>query len=129
MKLKTQHTLNTQFSMSSMTDIVFLLLLFFMLSVSFAPPIGLTIDLPSSHYANPVTAHTKVSITSNLAYYVADEPIDRMCLKEILSNKLSSTPKLVFLQVDKSVPVQNVIEVVDIANGLQAQVSVATQFD
>jgi biopolymer transport protein ExbD len=110
-----------------MTDIVFLLLLFFMLSVSFAPPIGLTIDLPSSHHANPITNHTKVSITASLAYYVADEPIDRIHLKEALSSKLSSTPKLVFLQVDKSVPVQNVIEVVDIANGLQAQVSVATQ--
>ena len=129
MKLKTRHTFNTQFSLASMTDIVFLLLLFFMLTVSFVPPIGLTVDLPTSHNANTVTPQVKVTITKNLVYYIDNQIIESSHLQAALQGKLLGTSKLVLLQIDQSVPVQQMIQVVDIANGLQAQVSIATRPD
>jgi biopolymer transport protein ExbD len=129
MKLKTRHTFNTQFSLASMTDIVFLLLIFFMLTVSFVPPIGLTVDLPTSHNSNTVTPQVKVTITKNLVYYIDNQIIESSHLQAALQEKLLGTSKLVLLQIDQSVPVQQMIQVVDIANGLQAQVSIATRPD
>lgn len=129
MKLKVKHRIDTQFSMSSMTDIVFLLLIFFMLTVSFVTPIGLAIDLPASHSANIVIPQVQVTITSNLDYYVDHEPVRYEELGTVLQQKISQKANLVLLQVDRSVPIQHMIQVVDIANSLHAQVSVATRSD
>jgi len=129
MKLNLKHRINTQFSMSSMTDIVFLLLIFFMLTVSFVTPTGLAIDLPASHSANIVIPQVQVTITSNLDYYVDHEPVRYEELGTVLQQKISQKANLVLLQVDRSVPIQHMIQVVDIANSLHAQVSVATRSD
>ncbi|OJW68946.1 MAG: biopolymer transporter ExbD [Candidatus Amoebophilus sp. 36-38] len=129
MKLRIKHKIETQFSMASMTDIIFLLLIFFMLTVSFVTPIGLAIDLPASHSANIVTPQVQVTITSKLDYYVDNEPVRYEELGTILQQKISQKSNLVLLQVDRSVPIQHMIQVVDIANSLHAQVSVATRPD
>jgi biopolymer transport protein ExbD len=128
MKLKIKHKITPQFSMASMTDIIFTLLLFFMLTVSFVTPTGLVIDLPSSHSANTLSPQqVQVVITSKLDYYIDNEPVRCEELGSMLQQKISQKANLVLLQVDRSVPIQHVIQVVDIANSLQAQVSVATR--
>jgi biopolymer transport protein ExbD len=129
MKLKVKHRIDSQFSMASMTDIVFLLLIFFMLTVSFATPTGLLIDLPSSQSTNMLSSQIQVTITSKLEYYIDNEPIRSEELGSILQEKISQKANLILLQVDRSVPVQHMIQVVDIANSLHAQVSVATRPD
>lgn len=129
MRLKVRHKIQTQFSMSSMTDIVFLLLIFFMLTVSFVTPTGLAIDLPTSYTANTLTPQVQVIITSKLDYYVDDEPVKFDELTAVLQQKISQKSNLILLQVDRSVPIQHMIQIVDIANSLHAQVSVATRTD
>jgi biopolymer transport protein ExbD len=134
MRLKRRYKANTQFNMASMTDIIFLLLLFFMLTVSFgsASPSpestkGLTIDLPTSHSADIVIPQIQVTITAQLDYYVDNVPVQVESLKNVLQEKISQTSHLILLQIDRTVPIQHMIQVVDIANSLNAQVSVATK--
>jgi biopolymer transport protein ExbD len=127
MKLKTQHQISTQFSMSSMTDMVFLLLIFFMLSTSFVASPSLPIDLPASHTVHSTTAQVSISITSSLNYYIENQQIDLAELKAVLPGKLPPQNGMVLLQVDKSVPIEYVIEVMDIVNSLHAEISIATR--
>ena len=126
MKLNTQHKIDTQFSMSSMTDIVFLLLIFFMLTVSSVTPQALPIDLPLSSHADTLLPQVNVMITADLAYYVDHQKTTREQLEGVLQQKLNTTQRLVLLQVDKSVPVAHMIYVTDIAASLHAKVAVAT---
>lgn len=127
MKLKNNHKISTQFSLSSMTDIVFLLLIFFMLSASFVAPTALPIDLPASHTTHTTTPQVYVSITAELNYYVGNQLTTISELNHILQEKLPKKDGIVLLQVDKSVPVEYVIQVIDIASSLQAEVSIATR--
>jgi biopolymer transport protein ExbD len=129
MKLKVKHKIDTQFNMASMTDIVFLLLIFFMLTVSFVAPTGLVVDLPTSQSANTLSPQIQVTITSKLNYYIDNELVSVEDLHNVLQEKISQKSNLILLQLDKSVPVQHMIQVVDIANSLHAQVSVATRPD
>ena len=130
MKLNIKHKIDTQFSMSSMTDIVFLLLIFFMLTVVSTTPQTLPIDLPLSNNAEVLPSQVTVTITADLVYYVDHQEAARESLGELLQQKLNTkTQRFILLQVDKSVPVAHMIYVTDIAASLQAKVAVATQPD
>ncbi len=127
MKLTTQHKIDPSFSMSSMTDIVFLLLIFFMLTVSSVTPQALPIDLPLSNNSEIPLPQVNVAITADLAYYIDNQKIAREELEGLLQQKLTTDRRLVLLQVDQSVPVAHMIYVTDIAASLHAKVAVATQ--
>lgn len=134
MRLKRRYKTNTQFNMASLTDIVMLLLMFFMLFVSFGSASlstestkGLKINLPTSHSADTVAPQIRVTITAQLNYYVDNEPINVENLQDVLQQKISQTSPFLLLQIDRTVPIQYMIQVVDIANSLNAQVSVATK--
>lgn len=129
MRLTTKHKIDTQFSMSSMTDIVFLLLIFFMLTVSSVAPqaLPIEIDLPLSSNADTLLPQVNVMITADLTYYVDHQKTTRESLESLLQQKLSAAQCLVLLQVDKSVPIAHMIYVTDIAASLHAKVAVATQ--
>lgn len=127
MKLTNKHKIDNQFSMSSMTDIVFLLLIFFMLTVSSVTNQGLPVDLPQSNNAEVQIPQVNVTITADLNYYINQQKIKKEQLEEHLKQKLDKTQPLVLLQIDKSVPVAHMIYVTDIAAALKAKVSVATQ--
>ena len=127
MKFKVKHRITNQFSMISMADIMSLLLLFFMLTMPSMAPIGLTINLPNSYTSKDINPQIRVTITSELAYYIDNELVTLEEFRNLLEKKISEKSKLILLQVDKSVPIQHMIKIVDIANSLQARVSVATR--
>lgn len=129
MKLTNNHKIETQFSMSSMTDIVFLLLIFFMLTVSSATNEGLPVDLPQSNNADTLTPQVNITITADLNYYINEQKIKKEQLEERLKQKINASQMLVLLQIDKSVPVAHMIYVTDIAAALHAKISVATRKD
>mmetsp|Transcript_1081 Transcript_1081/g.2698 ORF Transcript_1081/g.2698 Transcript_1081/m.2698 type:complete len:132 (-) Transcript_1081:1333-1728(-) len=129
MKFHTQHKIDPHFSLSSMTDIVFLLLIFFMLTVSSVTPQALPIDLPRSNNADTLMPQVKVMITADLAYYVDHQKVIKEQLADFLQQKLDIAQRFVLLQLDKSVPVAHMVYVTDIATSLQAKVAVATQPD
>lgn len=127
MALKSKHQVEPLFSMSSMTDIIFLLLVFFMLTSSFITPSGLPVNLPTSKSSTVELQKVSVTITKDLDYYVNDKKISRALLEGELKSKLIGNEGVVVLHIDSSVPTEHLVHVADIATGLEAKVSIATK--
>ena len=127
MNLNSKNKIDASFSMSSMTDIVFLLLIFFMLTSSFITPSGLPINLPTSKSSSIIIQKVSVSITKNLAYYVDDQLVSKNQLEGILRNSFQGNEGVVVLHCDKTVPVDDLVYVASIATKLEAKVSIATK--
>ncbi|WP_040496847.1 ExbD/TolR family protein [Fulvivirga imtechensis] len=127
MALKSKHNVEPMFSMSSMTDIIFLLLIFFMLTSSFITPSGLPVNLPTSRASTLELQKVSVTITKNLDYYVNDKKVSKAMLEGELKSKLKGTEGVVVLHIDESVPTQHLVNVAGIATKLEAKVSIATK--
>lgn len=127
MALKSQHKVDTSFSMSGMTDIIFLLLVFFMLTSSFITPSGLPVNLPTSKAATMELQKVSVTITEDLDYYVNDKKISKGMLEAELKSKLVGNEGVVVLHIDKSVPTEHFVDVASVATQLEAKVSIATK--
>jgi len=127
MNLKSKHKIEASFSMSSMTDIIFLLLIFFMLTSSFITPSGLQVNLPTSKSSIIVMPKVSVTITSDLSYYVNDRAVPHSQIERVLTRELKGKEGVVVLHCDKSVPVEHLVRVAGIATKLKAKVSLATK--
>lgn len=127
MSLKSKYKVDSGFSMSSMTDIIFLLLIFFMLTSSFITPSGLPVNLPTSRSSTIVMPKINVTITPDLGYYINDRPVSYSNLESALRQELKGEEGVVVLHVDKTVPVEHFVNVAGIATSLKAKVSVATK--
>lgn len=127
MALQSKHKVDSSFSMSSMTDIIFLLLIFFMLTSSFITPSGLPVNLPSSETSDIAMQEVTVSVTKDLKYAVNDRVVNRDQIKAELTSLLSGKQGQVVLHIDKEVPVEYLVEIGGIAAGLEANVSIATK--
>lgn len=127
MGLQAKNKVDAAFSMSSMTDIIFLLLIFFMLTSSFITPSGLPVNLPSSETSDIVMQEVTVSVTKDLRYSVNDKIVGRDQIKAELASLLEGKKGQVVLHIDKEVPVEYLVEIGGIAAGLEANVSIATQ--
>ena len=110
-----------------MTDVIFLLLIFFMLTSSFVTPSGLPVSLPTSKSSNIVMQKVSVTITKDRAFFVNNEKVSINRLKMVLQGELSGHQGVVVLHCDKSVPVDLLVKVADIATSLEAKVSIATK--
>jgi len=127
MGLQQKNKVDASFSMSSMTDIIFLLLIFFMLTSSFITPSGLSVNLPSSETSDIVMQEVTVSVTKDLQFSVNDQLVTRDQLKSVLIPLLEGKKGQVVLHLDKEVPVEYLVEIGGIAAGLGANVSIATK--
>ncbi len=127
MALQSKHKVESAFSMSSMTDIIFLLLIFFMLTSSFITPSGLPVNLPSSETSDIAMQEVTVSVTKDLRYAVNDKVVSRDQIKSELTTLLKDKKGQVVLHIDKEVPVEYLVEIGGIAAGLEANVSIATK--
>ncbi|MDN3690201.1 ExbD/TolR family protein [Cyclobacterium jeungdonense] len=127
MALQSKNKIEAAFSMSSMTDIIFLLLIFFMLTSSFITPSGLPVNLPSSEASDIVMQEVTVSITKDLKYAVNDRQVSRNEIKAALTTLLKDKKGYVVLHIDQEVPVEHLVEVGGIAAALEANVTIATK--
>lgn len=115
--------------MASMSDIVFLLLLFFMLTSTLVTTNALDLLLPNSKVVktkeHPVVS---VSIDKNLQYYIDRDLVDAAQIKDLLLKKLGNDqqPSIV-LRVEQSVPIEYAVYVMDIANQNKIKVVLATK--
>lgn len=126
MNLQTRNKVDPAFSMASMTDLIFLLLIFFMLTSSFVSPSGLPVNLPSSKPSTIEVQKVSVTITKDLRYAVNDKTVTRGAIEGELKKYLSTPEGVVVLHIDKSVPTEELVYVAGIATGLKAKVSIAT---
>lgn len=127
MNLQSRNKIEANFSMSSMTDMVFLLLIFFMLTSSFITPSGLPVNLPSSKVSTIEVQKVSVTVTHDLQYYVNDKRVTKGTLEGVLKSNLSGSSGVVVLHIDKSVPTEELVYVAGIATALEAKVSIATK--
>lgn len=127
MNVKQKNKITSGFSMSGMTDMIFLLLIFFMLTSSFITPSGLPVSLPSSKSSKIVLQKTTVTISEDLAYYVNDQKVSAARLRPAIKQALTGEKNIVVLHIDKGVPVKHLVKVADIATSLEAKVSLATK--
>ncbi len=127
MDLKARNKIETSFNFSSIADIIFLLLIFFMLTSSFVTPSGLPVSLPSSKTSNIQMQKVNVTITPDLKYFINDKAVDPSNLDVTLRELLQGDEGAVILNVDKTVPVEYLVRVAGIATSYNAKVSIATK--
>lgn len=115
MKLKGRNKVSPDFSMSSMTDIVFLLLVFFMLTAN--SPNALDLLLPKAKGKSTNTQNVSVSIDKNLQYFVNDERINGEYIEIELNKALAGQDSpTIILRAEESVAIKEAVNVMDIAN-------------
>ncbi|MDT0607864.1 ExbD/TolR family protein [Croceitalea rosinachiae] len=115
MKLKGRNKVSPDFSMSSMTDIVFLLLVFFMLTSN--APNALDLLLPKAKGKSTNTQNVSVTIDKNLKYYVNNEQINGEYIEIELRKALEGQDKpTIILRAEESVAIKEAVNVMDIAN-------------
>ena len=127
MGLRSRNKRLAEFQLASLTDIVFLLLIFFVLTSSIVSPNALNILLPNSDSQTQATQSVSISIDKDLKYYLNGEEIDPAWLETMLPAKLAGqTDPTVVLSADKSVPVEYVVGVMNIASSMKITMVLAT---
>jgi len=115
MKIKGRNKISPEFSMSSMTDIVFLLLIFFMLTAN--SPNALDLLLPKAKGKSTNTQNVSVTINKNLEYFVNNERINGEYIEIELKKALEGQEKpTIILRAEESVAIKEAVNVMDIAN-------------
>lgn len=133
MALKKTTKVSANFSMSSMTDIVFLLLIFFMVTSTLIAPNALKLLLPQSNNQTMATKPiTTVAITSDLKYAVEDRYVRFNDLERTIVRKVGPAsgypePPTISLHVDQSVAMEHVVKVMNIAKKNQYRLILATR--
>lgn len=117
MNLRGRNKVSPEFSMSSMTDIVFLLLVFFLLTSPAITPDALDLILPKAKGKSTNVQKASVSITKDGAYYVNKERVSEYSIESTLKLALEGqeNPTLI-LRAEEGVPIEDAVFVMDIAN-------------
>ena len=127
MALSQRNKINVNFSSVGMTDVVFNLLIFFMLTSTLVHPTALKLLLPKGSTQTSAKPQTTVSITADQRYYVEQQPVTLAELEAVLKQKLGSAPEtFIALHADKTVPFESVVEVLNIAQANNYKLIIAT---
>lgn len=116
-----------------MTDIIFLLLIFFMITSTMVAPNAIKVLLPQSKKQSTVKAASHVVIDKDLNIYVAvgsgrEQPVTLENLPGIINQaKTDSTDMFVSLYADESVPYRNIVEILNLANENHFKMVLATR--
>jgi biopolymer transport protein ExbD len=122
MALKRKKKTLAEFSMASMTDMIFLLLIFFMITSTVVVPNAIKVVLPQSAQQTAAKPLTRVTIDANMNYYVAygKQKEHKVSFEEItpfLQDCYNKEPEIyVALYADETIPYKEVVRVLDIAN-------------
>lgn len=128
MNFRGRNKVTPEFNMSSMTDIVFLLLIFFMIASTLVTTNAIDIVLPKASGKTENKKSVAVSIKKNLTYYIDQKRVGESVLeKELLATLSSQEDPTIVLRAEESVPVKNVVKVMDIANRNKFKVVLAVK--
>ncbi len=127
MGLRSRNKVSPNFNMSSMTDIVFLLLIFFMLTSTLVSPNALNLLLPNSSTKTQTKQTVSVSITKELDFYINQDKVEFEFLEPLLLKEMGNDPSnSIILHVDKTVPINEAVKVMNIANENKFKLVLAT---
>jgi|TARA_B100001175_G_scaffold22575_1_gene16907 biopolymer transport protein ExbD len=128
MALKSRNKVSPNFNMSSMTDIVFLLLIFFMLTSTLVSPNALKLLLPNSKAKTLEKQTISVSINKDLDFYINENQVIESNLENELKQVLSQQQEpAIILHADKTVDIEHVVKVMDIAYRNKYKIVLATK--
>lgn len=134
MALKRRNRVEATFAMSSMTDLIFLLLLFFVMASTMSSPNDIKINLPTSRAATATKqVVAKVTIDNLGNYYVAlGRQMPVAIAEENLEAYLTTIQQqdstmYVALHADQDISYRNVVHVLDIANQHKMKIVIATK--
>ena len=127
MGLRSRNKVSANFIMSSMTDIVFLLLIFFMLTSTLVSPNALKLLLPSSKAKTLEKQTISISITKNIAFYINEKEVSENTIEQELKLLLNKEQEpAIILHADKTVAIEHVVKIMDIAYRNKYKIVLAT---
>jgi len=128
MAVKGRNKVSPEFNMSSMTDIVFLLLVFFIIASTMISPNGVDVLLPKGSTRTTKKNQVSVSITKDVKYFVGQREVQFDQLERTLQSMLEGEEKPGFLlRPEETVDIQYVVAVMEIANRNKYQMVLATR--
>lgn len=128
MNIRGRNKVTPEFNMSSMTDIVFLLLVFFMLASTLVTTNAIDILLPKASGKTENKKSVSVSIKKDLTFYIDQKRVGEASLERQLIDALASQDQpTIVLRAEESVPVEHVVKVMDIANRNRYKVILAVR--
>ncbi|WP_294213851.1 biopolymer transporter ExbD [uncultured Chryseobacterium sp.] len=131
MKIQRKNKARPEFSLAAMTDVILLMLIFFMITSSAANQSAIDVKLPKTgavddNIPNPLT----VSIKPDGSYFVDDVPVNRAELEQAIVNKLASqTNKSFTIRADESTLHKDVVFAMEIAEKHKFNIAIATVKD
>ncbi len=121
MAIKIRNPRKAEFNMASMSDLVFLLLIFFMLTSTLVAPNAIKLLLPSSESRTMARQTITVYINAENNIFLEETPVDLDALQAGLVRALAGQDEgSVVLRSDQSVPVQYIVSVIDVVNNINA---------
>lgn len=128
MDIRGRNKINPNFNMSSMTDIVFLLLIFFMITSTLVTTSALDILLPKASGKTENKKSVSVTITKQMAYYIDTEKVNESQLESRLIGLVGNqeAPTIV-LRAEEGVPIEKAVKIMDIANRNRFKVILAVR--
>lgn len=128
MNLRGRNKVSPEFNMSSMTDIVFLLLIFFMLTSTMVTTNALDLVLPKAKGKTDSNKSVSISIDKDLKFYLDKTPIEESSVEaQLLAAIGSDKEKPVILRAEEGVPIEKAVYVMDIANRNQLKIVLAVR--
>jgi len=114
MAIKSQNKISTEFSMISVVNIVFLLLIFFLVTSTLISPNAIKLQLPSGSGQIISKQNTTVLIDDSNRFIVNHTPVTELNLQQVLSQSLiGQSEGVIVVKADHNVPVQNIVTVID----------------
>lgn len=133
MKIERRKLRTAEVYTASLNDIMFFLLLFFLIISTMVTPAAIRVLLPNASTSEQVVTKKNINliITKDLRYYINDkeiikEEIEPM-LAEILAKKSENEEMNVLLQADRSLSIQDLVDVIDVGNRLHVKMVLFTQ--
>ena len=132
MALKRQHDMLSMFCMASMTDVIFLLLIFFMVTSTFVFPSALEVNLPQSGQQTSLKPGTRIYIDKDLNMYAAfgeEEPKalpDDQLMTFLKLSQENNPEQFIALYADSSVPYGKIVEILDKGSRNHLKIVLAT---
>lgn len=119
MAIRMRNKRDTQFSMASMSDLVFLLLIFFMLTSTLVAPNAIKLLLPNSNSKTMSKQTITVYVNKARNIFVEERRVEPSNLENVLYSQIRNEDAAsIVLRSDKTAPVQDIVTVIDAVNNI-----------
>lgn len=131
MGLKKRNKVSAEFNMSSLTDIIFLLLIFFMLTSTLVSPNALNLKLPGSNSKTVAPSTISVSVVSDGTFFVNTDQVAQKQLQAYIASEIAKEEQpekaTIVINAELGTPVEHVVAIMDVARILKVGAILATE--